>query len=218
VLRAAVIMDYQNVHLTSAGLFEPAKPRHESLIHPLHYANGLIQTRNSNQRNGQPHALLAKVLVYRGLPSAEHDPKPYSRNLAQQVEWQRDPRVSVTLRPLKYRYQRTADGRKATDATGKALVVGRDEKGVDVLCALALVREARTPDVDLVILASQDTDLEPALDEALLLGLAKVETASWFDARSYRGSKEIRPSKPQRIWNTRLNAQCFAAAMDRKPY
>jgi hypothetical protein len=35
-LRAAVIIDYQNVHLTGAGLFEPYKPKHECLIHPLH--------------------------------------------------------------------------------------------------------------------------------------------------------------------------------------
>jgi hypothetical protein len=147
------------------------------------------------------------VLVYRGLPSAEQDPKPYARNLAQRTEWERDPRVKVTLRPLKYRYQRTEDGLKATDATGRPIIVERLEKGVDVLCALAVIREARDPNIDVVILASQDTDLEPALDEALSLGTAKVETASWYDNANRRASKEIRPHKPARIWNTRLGVQ-----------
>jgi hypothetical protein len=92
------------------------------------------------------------------------------------------------------------------------------EKGVDVLCALALIREARDPNIDLVILASQDTDLEPALDEALSLGTAKVETASWYDNVDRRASKEIRPRKPARIWNTRLGVQAFVSAQDPKDY
>jgi hypothetical protein len=81
---------------------------------------------------------LERVLVYRGLPSAEHEPKPYARNLAQKTERERDPRVKVTLRPLKYRYERTADGRKATDTSGRPrpIIIERLEKGVDVLCAL----------------------------------------------------------------------------------
>ena len=37
-LRAAFVIDYQNVHLTGAGLFEPHQPPHEHLVHPLHYA------------------------------------------------------------------------------------------------------------------------------------------------------------------------------------
>ncbi|HEY4420939.1 MAG TPA: hypothetical protein VGN22_15560 [Pseudonocardia sp.] len=57
----------------------------------------------------------------------------------------------------------------------------KSEKGIDVLCALAMVREARSPDVDLGILASHDSDLEPALDEAIALQYAKVETFSRSD-------------------------------------
>jgi hypothetical protein len=73
-LQTAVIIDYQNVHLTGAGLFEPYKPKHECLIHPLDYANHLIRARNKSQRQGRPPARLGRVLVYRGLPSAEHGP------------------------------------------------------------------------------------------------------------------------------------------------
>lgn len=217
VLRAVVILDYKNVHLVGLNLFEPYREPFEFLIHPLHFANQVIVQRNNNQRPGEPDAILSKVLVYRGLPSAEVDPKPYARNLAQQAEWETDDRVTVTLRPLKYRYEKTADGRKATDQTGRPIVTGKQEKGVDVLCALALMREARNPDIDVVILCSQDSDLEPALDEALALGAAKIETASWYDHLNRRASHEIRPAQ-QRIWNTRLGATAFWACCDPKDY
>ena len=218
-LRTAVIIDYQNVHLTGAGVFEPYQPPHEHLVHPLHFANQIITCRNRNQRQGHAAATLTKVLVHRGLPSATVNPNSYARNLAQKAEWETDHRVSVIHRPLKYKYQRDAEGRKATDDRGRPIVIGKpQEKGIDVLCALALVREARDPDIDLVILCSQDTDLEPALDEAIALGSAKVETASWFDAVSPQSSREIRPARGTRIWNTRLNAQAFSASRDPENY
>ena len=63
-------------------------------------------------------------------------------------------------------------------------------KGCGRIVRVALIREASDPNIDLVILASQDTDLEPALDEALSLGTAKVETASWYDNVDRRASKD----------------------------
>lgn len=191
---AVVVMDYQNIHLMGNGLFAAGQPPHLSLIHPLHYATRLLHVRNGNQRSGvgAVQAELVQVLVYRGLPSSLHDPSHYRRSLAQQTEWESDARVKVTLRPLKYEYQRTATGQKATDASGTPIVTGKVEKGVDVLCALAVVREARDSNIDIVILASQDSDLEPALDEALAMNCVKVETASWFDPVNH-SSREIRP-------------------------
>lgn len=72
-------MDYQNVHLTAHELFAVSRclPRHESLVDPVHFGNQLIMSRNRAQRPGMDHAVLSRVLVYRGQPSAEHDPKPY---------------------------------------------------------------------------------------------------------------------------------------------
>lgn len=214
MLDATVVIDYQNVHLTGANLFAPHVPYHEVLIHPLHYANQVIAARNGRQREGYAKARLAFVLVYRGLPSPEHDPRAYARNMAHKAEWEKDRRVSVTYRPLKYRYQYTATGQRATDISGLPIVVDKSEKGVDVLCALALVREVRLR--DLVILASQDTDLEPALEEAVRIGRGKVETASWYEP-TRRDSREIRPSRA-RLWNTRLSEQSFRAAQDPKDY
>lgn len=218
-LRATLIIDYQNVHLTGVGLFEPHQPPHLHLVHPLHYANQAVTCRNRKQHAGYKDAIVAKVLVYRGLPSPEIEPRAYSRNLAQKAEWEKDARVTVFHRPLRYNYQRDASGRKATDQQGWSLTVGRpQEKGIDVLCALAVIREARDPDTDIVILCSQDTDLEPALDEAISLDTAKVETASWFNPSSPRAGREIRPARGTRIWNTRLNGGAFAACRDPHPY
>lgn len=40
-LRAVVVVDYQNVHLTGHELFAVSRhlPRHESLVDPLHFSN-----------------------------------------------------------------------------------------------------------------------------------------------------------------------------------
>lgn len=56
------------------------------------------------------------------------------------------------------------------------------EKGIEILVALTFVREAAGPDVDLVILASRDTDLAPALDKALHVNRAKVESCAWISS------------------------------------
>ena len=98
-----------------------------------------------------------------------------------------------------------------------SIIHSRSEKGIDVLCALALVREAQNPMIDLVILASQDTDLEPALDEAMMLGKAKIETSSWNVPNSYR-STEIRPTYPRKIWNTKMDKSTFLCSLDFRDY
>jgi len=220
-LRAAVIIDYQNVHLTGHGQFDSTRygPKHEALVDPLHFANQLLQVRNSRQRAGHERAVLRYVDVFRGEPSPDHEPKAHARNQAQKAQWERDKRVAVTLRPLKYRYRRDENGRAITDpVTGIKVPSGPpQEKGVDVLCALALVRRALSSDVDLVILASHDSDLVPAIDEVLGLGTAKVETFSWYSPG--RPSFELRPTdRSQRIWNTRLNESNFLNSLDRTNY
>ncbi|MGQ0573850.1 MAG: hypothetical protein ACT4RN_06550 [Pseudonocardia sp.] len=219
-LRAVVVVDYQNVHLTAHELFAVSRhlPRHESLVDPLHFANQLIIARNRAQRPGMDHAELAHVLVYRGQPSAEHDPKPYARNQAQKAHWERDGRVTVTHRPLKYRYQRDPAGRAVLGPDGKRVVESKGEKGIDVLCALAVVREAQRSDVDLVVLASHDSDLEPALDEALVLDSAKIETFSWYDPAQPHRIRQLRPGSGRRIWNTRLGGIEFRNCWDLTKY
>lgn len=69
-LRASIIIDYQNVHLTGHGLFASTRylPLHECVIDPLLFAQKLLLTRNSRQGLGMAHAVLRRVLVYRGEP------------------------------------------------------------------------------------------------------------------------------------------------------
>jgi len=220
-LRTSIIIDYQNVHLTGHGLFASTKhlPLYETLVDPLLFAQKLLLTRNNRQGPGMAHAVLRRVLVYRGEPSSEHNPAGYARNQAQKSQWERDRRVQVTLRPLKYEYERAADGRPATDASGRKIVKGKPrEKGVDVLCALAAVREAQEPATDVVILASSDSDLAPALDEVRRLGTAKVETFCWYDALTRCGYQLHPTDRTRPVWNTRLNEEAFRSCWDRTSY
>lgn len=198
------------------ALFGGELPKHETLVHPGMFATQLLRERNHRQKPGFVDAELARVLVFRGEPSPDHDPRDYARNQAQRATWQRDARVLVTLRPLKYDYQRAADGRPATTSDGRRIVTGKREKGVDVLCALAAVREAAKPDIDLVILASSDSDLAPVIDEVQLLGAAKIETTSWYDA-DLRVDRALRGAV-RRVWNTRLNHQHFELVRDLNNY
>lgn len=217
-LRTSVVVDYQNIHLTGRDLFPCSRhrPTHECLIDPLNFANQLLRARNARQLPGYPAAALGDVWVFRGQPSAEHDPNDYARSQAQKSQWERDRRVHVHLRPLKYTVERDARGEPVRDVHGHKIVKDKKEKGVDVLCALSLVREAMRPDIDLVIIASHDSDLEPALDEALRLGVAKVETMRWSppDRHVY----ELRPSTTTQVWNTRLDEQAFQSCWDRTRY
>lgn len=218
-LRTAVVLDYQNVHLGAADLFAPGQPRHDSLIHPLHFARRLVHTRNRNQREGYPQAELSGVYVFRGQPSAEHEPEQYRYCSESAREWESsDPRVHVTLRPLKYRYEYGADGTVVRDVNGVPVTKGRpSEKGVDVLCALEVVEQSRRGDIDLVILASRDTDLQPALDLVCETRSSRVETFAWKKTgQKFRGS--LMPSQPYRIWNTNLNEEDFLAVRDQRDY
>lgn len=216
-LRTSVVIDYQNVHLVGHDLF--GKPRglaqHETLVDPLHFANQLLHHRNANQGPGHRAARLCHVWVYRGQPSNRRDPDGYSRNQAQRAQWERDPRVHVTLRPLKYRVERDATGRPVHDVHGQEIVIEKREKGVDVLCALAAVREAARPDIDLVILASHDSDLEPAVEAVLEMTDAKIETFAWRhpETFSYQLARNNR-----RVWNTSLDESVFETCRDRTEY
>lgn len=220
-LRASIVIDYQNVHLTGHAHFDSTRvlPKHETLVDPLLFAGQLLRSRNSRQAPGMAHAVLRRVLVYRGEPSAEHHADRYARSQAQKAQWERDRKVQVTLRPLKYEYERDAFGRHATTADGRKIIVGSPrEKGVDVLCALAAVREAQDPATDLVILASSDSDLAPALDEVQRLASAKIETFCWYDESSRRGFQLHPTDRTRPVWNTRLNEAAFRACWDLTSY
>lgn len=204
-LSARVVIDYQNIHLTAHGLFAPdGVMKHETLVHPPYFANQWLLVRNhvlasrAVASGEEPVTYeLQSVGVYRGLPSNRENPNSYRRNLSQQSEWTRDPRVQVVHRTLRYNW---VDGWKVPQ-----------EKGIDVLVALDLVRSADRHDADVVVLASHDTDMEPALEAAMQNDDVRVETVGWDRCRVLRV-----PSK--RIWHTKLRAPHFVSSRDRKDY
>lgn len=192
---ALVIIDYQNIHLTAHERFAPSgTPKHETLVHPLHFANQVIGARNNRViaagKAGidvPPCVQLAAVHVYRGLPSNRHNPTAYRRSMAQKSEWTRDRRVDVTYRTLRYLWDHNLKTHVPT------------EKGIDVMLALDLVRSMREHAADVVILATHDTDLEPALDEAMSFSDGcLIETAGWENARRLRSSASPLAHKPAR--------------------
>jgi len=112
--------------------------------------------------------------------------------LAQRSEWTRDPLVSVVYRTLNYQ-------------NGQP-----QEKGIDVLVALRVVRAAEVGDFDAVMLASHDTDLEPALADAAERKNCHVETVGW------QGCKVLRAGV--QLWHTTLGPTEFVRSRDRKDY
>lgn len=210
-LAMAIVVDYQNVHLTGASLFLPGRPPEEGLIDPFRFACQVAQARNAKIDDEAYHAAVKRVEVFRGLPIPEDDPEAYGRNQAQKEEWERGHHdvVGVTLRPLKYSWE-YGDGRKVP------VRESRREKGVDVLCALALVDLARSGLYDVVVLASRDTDLAPALDNAARTTRKKIEAVKWYDRADPRTCGNIRTRA--KIWTTSMTRQHFTASLDPRTY
>lgn len=204
-LAVKMVIDYQNIHLTAHDNFAPnGTAKHESLIHPLLFAQQWLKTRNHQKTtaamsSGESVALLQldKVVAYRGLPSNKENPEGYRRNQAQKSEWTRDRRVEVIYRPLKYSW---VNG-----------VRNVQEKGVDVLVALDFVRSADRQAADVLVLASHDSDMEPALAAALESERCTIETVGWYGSRALKVPHES-------IWHTRLSAPEFVHSRDRKDY
>ena len=209
-LNMAVVVDYQNVHLTAACLYMPGRPLEEALIDPYRFASQLAQARNAT--NDDTHQVeLFRVEVFRGLPIPEDDHDAYRRNQAQKAQWTRGHHgvVNVTLRPLKYSWE-------YIDGVKRPIRTSRQEKGVDVLCALALVDLARCGLYDVVVLASRDTDLAPALDNAARTSQAKVEAAKWYHPGSPHTFGRIKTER--RLWTTSMTQQHFFASLDPLDY
>lgn len=95
------------------------------------------------------------------------------------------------------------------------MVVGQ-EKGIDVLCALALCRPARTGDYDVVVLASRDTDLAPALDEAASHKRAKIEPVKWYSPNQSFTRGRIKTTV--NLWMTSTEEADFGYSLDPNDY
>jgi len=202
-LTLCVLIDYQNIHLTARDVFAPPGTRAEdTVVHPLAFAEKLVEIRAASQQvSAQKQARLQSVRVYRGAPSNRHEPVLYSVTQRQSAFWSRDQRVIMTSRTLRY----PGNWGSATSSERPR------EKGIDVLLALDLVDLAAAGTYDVVVLATHDTDLEPAIDRALSKRRAKVETAGW------QGARRLKP-QGQSVWHTFLSACDYVAVRDRRNY
>ncbi|WP_407675022.1 NYN domain-containing protein [Phaeacidiphilus oryzae] len=194
-----VLIDYQNIHLTARDLYAPiGTSARDTLVHPLRFAEQLLTIRASKANDPWlASAILTSVCVYRGTPSNRHQPDLYSASQRQRSEWTRDPRVSVHYRSLRYPPRWPAEPAR--------------EKGIDVLLAVELVSRAMNHEADVLVCATHDTDLEPALEMALSKGRCKIETAGWEGGRRLR-------VPGRKIWHTTLGASAFVESRDRRPY
>lgn len=191
---AHLFIDYQNLHLSAHECFGGGLPIHRSLIHPGLFADQVQRVRNSLVYSP---VTIEKIHVYRGQPSSEREVTPAARNKAQAAEWQRDRRVEVHTRTLRYPHD-------WPDTPSR-------EKGVDVMLAVTLVRASIERWADVLILASRDTDLLPALEAARVIDGSIVEVAGWRP-------KSRLQIPGARMWSTGLEAEHFDQCIDPRDY
>lgn len=190
--RVIVFVDYQNVHGWARRQFHPvgAHPA-EGHIDPLKLAQSLVDARRRPSE-------LTEVRVYRGRPLPVHQPQAAAANDRQTSDWERNAKVTVIRRPLRY-----PPDWPTTPAT---------EKGIDVAIAVDMIRMAMAGECDAVILMSADTDLLPAIETIYDLRLAHIEVATWT------GANRLRFSSSQLPWCHYLNATAYQTLQDHTDY
>jgi uncharacterized LabA/DUF88 family protein len=187
-----VFVDYQNLHLAAHQKFQTSDtPLALTHIDPLRLARLLVERR----RDGGD---LIQVHVYRGRPNPVRQPTAAAANDSQAQAWAADPTVMVHRRPLKY-----PRGRPQVPAEGK---------GIDVALAVDFVALAAMRRYDVGILVSSDSDLMPALETVVDLGLAHVEVAAW------RRTARLEFAGTGLPWCHHLNEDDYLAVLDPTDY
>ena len=144
-LCTTIVVDYQDVHLTSHRRFKsdqerPPTPGTDRPA-PLREPTAPGPQRAAARWDAEP--VLRTVYVYRRLPSSDHNPRAFARNLAQMAQRERVKRLP-SPRPIGYRYWPDAGGRRITNPVRIKVLRGPSaEKDVDVMCAVTVLRHAR---------------------------------------------------------------------------
>lgn len=201
--RVVVFIDYQNVYHCARDLFFTSGRAAPWLgsIDPLRL--GELLCRLGHGRD--PGRRLAGIRVYRGQPDSRSGMK-LSQSFDRQVaSWRQRPGVTVRTRPLRYH--------RVSKPGNKPEWVAR-EKGVDVMMALDISIGARSNNYEVAVVASADTDLLPALEDAASVG-KRVETATWGTQGLSRGPLRI-PGR--NTWNHYLDKSLFDLVRDDTDY
>ena len=202
VSRVAVFVDYQNMYHGARRAFGDPTADAPSFGH-LDPAT-LAQLLTDLGRAVDPGRMLVATSVYRGEPGRLSHRKLRAVFARQTSRWLTDPAVTVRTTPLRYRRE-VASGAPMWRA---------EEKGIDVLLAVDVVRGCYLDEFDTAVVASADTDLVPALDEALRAG-KRVETASWSGPET--GFTALRVPG-HRIWSHHLIREHFERVQDTTDY
>lgn len=163
--RVALFIDYQNVYMRARDAFAERWSDYTiGQIDPVKLGEHLVNT--------SPYAReLSQVRIYRGQPDSSKDPKGYSAARRQRAAWEKDERVTVLARPLRYPW-----GWPDSHEIGQK----PEEKGVDVSLAIDFAAMAVRREFEVGILFSADTDLKPALEFVSSDDIpARAEVASW---------------------------------------
>lgn len=153
--RVAVFIDYQNVYRRIRGAFDPRDTQ------PTCF--GQINPHRMGIKLAGPDRQLVAVRIYRGRPTAKHDPTGNAAADRQIGTWDRLPLVTTITRPLNYRD-----------------LANPREKGIDVALAVDFVMGAQRGDFEVGVLVSADNDLLPALEAIIeLRGESACEVVCW---------------------------------------
>ncbi len=194
VKRAILFVDVMNVYKSAReAFFSHSDPHPHGQFDPVKLGALVIQRtpvgwddRNSRQLIG--------VRTYQGSPAQSQDKKGYSADRRHRAAWERRG-ITVVSRPLTYRYGEPTR-----------------EKGIDVALAVDFVTMAVDGKYDLGILASADTDLLPAIEYVVGMGL-HVETVAWW-MNPMRGL-----TLPDgRVWCHRLGQDAYRQVEDSTDY
>ncbi|WP_205754475.1 NYN domain-containing protein [Arthrobacter sp. CAU 1506] len=179
-------MDFENIRRTGHQLFARGFDESEVTVSPVLLAE-LIASR---RQNAVP---VTEISVVRGQPNRFRDPVAARRFERDVAAWSEDSRVKGDYLPLHYGPQ----GARPKEA------------GVDLRLGLNLVEAARRHRHESVVLFTGDTDLKPAIDDAVAAG-TRVEVAFW-SRRSYGFENPLAEYavRQKRLWHHRLTEEDF---------
>lgn len=196
-----MFVDYQNTYMGARRAFGEAGFT-DGQVYPRRLGIAVTQLGREVDASRQ----LEFVKVFRGEPSPAHSPTGQAACQRQVRFWAAQNCVEAVTRPLKY----YADG---WDPRAQAPKWRAQEKGIDVLIALAMVTGAMKNEYDVAVLMSADTDLAPAVEQVLECG-KRVEVAAW-KSRDVRSRLAL---TGQNIWCHWLTKQWYERLHDPSDY
>lgn len=206
-----VFLDWQNVYMRAREAFSDpsAAPLTAGQVNPVDLAH--ILTSNYADRHPGEDYELAQIHIYRGAPLQQHDHKGYAAFRRQSAAWQRNSKIHLHSRDLRY----------PPDWGEPDCVSKPREKGVDVELAVDVVTFGLDNLYQVGIIMSADYDLVPAIDymvrRRISRGQPDIEVAAWQGPRNGAARLRIKlPSRPLHcIW---LDQQAYWGVVDDRDY